>query len=82
MAMCFSVKDQSEDLRELILYHQSIGVGQFYIFDDNSTVPASTYIQDLIDSGSAAMHLIVDITVVAQVPERWFRCSCMCTALA
>ncbi len=45
------VKDQNEDLREWIQYHQSIGVGKFYIHDDSSSVPAVEGLQDLIQEG-------------------------------
>ena len=51
LAMCLGVKDQNEDLREWIEYHRSIGVGKFYVFDDNSTVPAADALQDLIQEG-------------------------------
>ena len=51
LAMCLGVKDQNEDLREWIEYHRSIGVGKFYVFDDNSTVPAATALPDLIQEG-------------------------------
>ena len=51
LAMCLGVKDQNEDLREWIEYHRSIGVGKFYVFDDNSTVPAANALQDLMREG-------------------------------
>ena len=53
LAVCLGVKDQNEDLREWIEYHRSIGVGKFYIFDDNSTVPAAAELQDLIQEGKS-----------------------------
>jgi hypothetical protein len=53
LAVCLGVKDQNEDLREWIEYHRSIGVGKFYIFDDNSTVPAAVELQDLIQEGKS-----------------------------
>lgn len=51
LAICLGVKDQNEDLREWIQYHQSIGVGKFYVFDDSSSVPAAEGLQDLIQEG-------------------------------
>ena len=58
LAVCLGVKDQNEDLREWIEYHRSIGVGKFYIFDDNSTVPAAPGLQDLIREGKGPAHLV------------------------
>lgn len=58
LAVCLGVKDQNEDLREWIEYHRSIGVGKFYIFDDNSTVPAAPGLQDLIQEGEGPAHLV------------------------
>lgn len=55
LAMCLGVKDQNEDLREWIQYHRAIGVGKFYVFDDNSTVPVAKTLQDLIQAGA---HLV------------------------
>ena len=51
LAVCLGVKDQHLDLREWIEYHQRLGVGKFYIFDDNSSVPVSEELQDLIKEG-------------------------------
>ena len=58
LAVCLGVKDQNEDLREWIEYHRSIGVGKFYIFDDNSTVPAAPGLQDLMQEGKGPAHLV------------------------
>lgn len=62
LAMCLGVKDQNEDLREWIRYHQSLGVGKFYVFDDSSIVPAAEDIQDLIQEGkeAAAVYCSID----------------------
>jgi len=62
LAMCLGVKDQNEDLREWIRYHQSLGVGKFYVFDDSSIVPAAEAIQDLIQEGkeAAAVYCSID----------------------
>ena len=64
LAMCLGVKDQNEDLREWIQYHQSIGVGKFYIFDDNSSVPAAEGLQDLIQEGERQNKQETDWTAV------------------
>ncbi len=62
LAMCLGVKDQNVDLREWIRYHQSLGVGKFYVFDDSSIVPAAEAIQDLIQEGkeAAAVYCSID----------------------
>ncbi len=57
LVVCLGVKDQNEDLREWIEYHWSIGVGKFYIFDDNSTVPAASGLQDLIQEGKGHAYV-------------------------
>ena len=54
LAVCLGVKDQNEDLREWIGYHRSIGIGKFYIFDDNSSAPAAEALQDLVQEGEQA----------------------------
>lgn len=54
LAVCLVVKDQSEDLREWLDYHRRLGVGKFYIFDDNSSVLAATVMEDLIVSGDSS----------------------------
>lgn len=50
-AMCLVVKDQGEDLREWVDYHRSIGAEKFYIFDDNSSIPALHVVEDLVHAG-------------------------------
>ena len=54
LAICLSVKDQNKDLREWIKYHHHIGVGKFYVFDDNSSVPTIEGLQDLVQEGELA----------------------------
>ena len=54
LATCLCVKDQNQDLREWIAYHQSIGVGKFYVFDDGSSMPVAEGLQDLIKEGKEA----------------------------
>ena len=62
LAICLGVKDQNEDLREWITYHQSIGVGKFYIFDDSSSIPAAEALQDLVQEGRRASEVSASIS--------------------
>lgn len=55
-AMCLAVKDQHEDIREWILYHNSIGAGRFYVFDNNSTIPMLPVIADMVRCTPAHRH--------------------------
>ena len=66
LAMCLGVKDQNEDLREWIEYHRSIGVAKFYVFDDNSTVPAANALQDLIQGGKHLNEWDTSATCILQ----------------
>jgi hypothetical protein len=38
VAICAIVKNQAQDLREWIEYHQYIGTKKIYVYDNNSTV--------------------------------------------
>jgi hypothetical protein len=51
LAVCLVVKDQNEDIREWVKHHVQLGVGKVYVFDDNSSTPAVTMMEDFIDSG-------------------------------
>ena len=88
LAICLGVKDQNEDLREWIEYHRYIGVGKFYVFDDNSTVPAASTLQDLIQEGkhcttgqvSHAMQIHPSFRKAAFVIIMWYTGRCLCCA--
>lgn len=70
--MCLVVKDQGEDLREWVDYHQRIGANKFYIFDDNSSVPVLPEIEDLVKSGEHAMltcYLPAGILMLTEIPR-------------
>ncbi|WIA22986.1 hypothetical protein OEZ86_009904 [Tetradesmus obliquus] len=51
LAICAVVKDQNRDLRYWIEYHRWLGVGKFYIMDNNSSMPAMMVLWDYISSG-------------------------------
>lgn len=46
--MCLAVKDQHADIREWLEHHQRLGVGKFYIFDNNSSRPMLPEFFDLV----------------------------------
>ena len=52
LAICVSVKNQNEDLREWLIYHHRIGAGKFYIMDDNSAIPVAQILNDFIEDGA------------------------------
>ena len=51
VAMCLVVKDQPRDVVEWVQHHQQLGVGKFYIFDHNSSVPLITELYPQVDTG-------------------------------
>lgn len=57
VAICCIVKDE-EYLPEWVEYHANIGVKQFYVYDNGSTVPASENLKPYIDSGLVTVELI------------------------
>lgn len=50
LALCCVAKDEP-DIREWVEYHHAMGVGKFYIFDNNSSTPLLYAIQDYVASG-------------------------------
>ena len=48
LAICLSVKDQNEDLREWVDYHLAIGVDKIYVMDDSSATPPNEALIDYI----------------------------------
>jgi len=49
VALCLMVKDDM-DIYEWITYHNRLGVGKFYIFDNGSSPPLKTSLKSLIDA--------------------------------
>ena len=70
-AMCLVVKDQGDDLREWVDYHRSIGAEKFYIFDDNSSVPALLEVQDLIHAGESTDLNFLHLSYVHVRSTQW-----------
>eukprot|EP00270_Netrium_digitus_P008791 TRINITY_DN2645_c0_g1_i2.p1 TRINITY_DN2645_c0_g1~~TRINITY_DN2645_c0_g1_i2.p1 ORF type:complete len:345 (+),score=52.32 TRINITY_DN2645_c0_g1_i2:268-1302(+) len=58
-AICLMAKDENLDIREWMVYHQRLGVGRVYVWDNNSSVPLINEIQDFVDSGFAVYQNIV-----------------------
>ena len=48
VAMCLAVKDQHADIREWLEHHMRLGVGKFYIYDNNSSRPMLPEFFDLV----------------------------------
>lgn len=57
-AICVSAKDQHDDIEEWLEYHQQLGAGKIYVFDDNSSPPMLTQLIDYIKSGLVEYHFI------------------------
>ena len=53
-AICLSVKDQNEDLREWLTHHHQIGAGKFYIMDDMSVTHVADSLTDFIEDGTGS----------------------------
>ena len=57
LSMCLVTRDQNEDIREWINYHIGLGAGKFYVFEDNSKLPAIHKVIDLVDAGALNIFL-------------------------
>ena len=57
-AICLSVKDQNEDLREWLTHHHDIGAGKFYVMDDSSVVPIAETLKDFIKDGTIYLGVL------------------------
>src|SRR5471030_1647252 len=57
VAICCIIKDE-EYLTEWVDYHLTVGVSQFYIYDNQSTIPVSETLKHYIESGLVVVELI------------------------
>lgn len=57
-AICVSAKDQHDDIDEWIEYHEQLGAGKIYIYDDSSTPPMLGQLKSYIQSGLVEYHFI------------------------
>ena len=57
-AICVSAKDQHEDINEWIEYHEQLGTGKIYIYDDSSNPPMLGQLKSYIHSGLVEYHFI------------------------
>ena len=51
-AVCLVVRNQHADIREWLEHHIALGVGRFYVFDNNSTRPMLDTVLDLVQAGT------------------------------
>ncbi|KAK9834848.1 hypothetical protein WJX81_003498 [Elliptochloris bilobata] len=58
LAVCLVVRDQHADIREWLHHHMALGVGRFYIFDNNSTTPMLGHLEDLVRGGVVEYHFL------------------------
>lgn len=73
VAMCLIVKDQPRDVVEWVHHHQRIGVGKFYVFDHNSSVPLVKELHPLIEAGAVRYQYFRFAVIYAacQHPDWW-----------
>ncbi len=57
-AICVSAKDQHEDISEWIEYHEQLGAGKIYLYDDSSSPPMLGRLKSYIQSGLVEYHFI------------------------
>ena len=57
-AICVSAKDQHEDINEWIEYHELLGAGKIYVYDDSSNPPMLAQVKSYIQSGLVEYHFI------------------------
>ncbi|PSC73229.1 hypothetical protein C2E20_3340 [Micractinium conductrix] len=58
VAICVVSKNDHCDLREWVLYHASVGVRKFYLFDTGSKPPLTTVLDDAVASGLVEFHYL------------------------
>lgn len=51
VAICAIIKNEAAHLLEWVAYHRLIGVGKFFLYDNNSTDATATLLRPLIDAG-------------------------------
>eukprot|EP01025_Chloroclados_australasicus_P059532 TRINITY_DN752_c0_g2_i2.p1 TRINITY_DN752_c0_g2~~TRINITY_DN752_c0_g2_i2.p1 ORF type:complete len:330 (+),score=9.65 TRINITY_DN752_c0_g2_i2:73-1062(+) len=63
VAFCMIIKNApKDDIREWILYHQYIGVGKIYMFDDQSKPSMLPMVQDFLDQGLVSYFYLGNMT--------------------
>eukprot|EP01023_Acetabularia_acetabulum_P062067 TRINITY_DN7576_c0_g3_i3.p2 TRINITY_DN7576_c0_g3~~TRINITY_DN7576_c0_g3_i3.p2 ORF type:complete len:341 (+),score=20.43 TRINITY_DN7576_c0_g3_i3:223-1245(+) len=60
IGLCLIAKNENKFLREWVDYHKYIGVGKFYIYDHNSTIPMNAIVEDYISSGLVLYKYLTD----------------------
>eukprot|EP01026_Neomeris_dumetosa_P043895 TRINITY_DN3685_c0_g1_i5.p1 TRINITY_DN3685_c0_g1~~TRINITY_DN3685_c0_g1_i5.p1 ORF type:complete len:771 (-),score=51.98 TRINITY_DN3685_c0_g1_i5:317-2455(-) len=64
VAICVLVKDEHLDILEWIEYHQYIGIGKIYIYDNNSKPPMINMLRGLLEQGIVEYQYINDTYMV------------------
>ena len=57
-AVCLVVRDQHVDIREWLHHHAALGVSKFYVFDNNSSSPMLSQLEDLARRGIVEYHFL------------------------
>ena len=57
-AVCLVVRDQHADIREWLQYHSALGVSKFYVFDNNSSSPMLSLLEDFVTGGVVEYHFL------------------------
>ena len=77
------LQDQPADIRAWVDYHYALGLPRVYLFDNNSTPPLSSALQDHIDDGivqcelaphqlsGLRQHVLQDTKLQAMLPCGW-----------
>ncbi len=81
VAICLIVKNQHKDIREWLQYHQWLGVGKVYMFDNNSSRPLASRIPDFLQSGFVEYQYFTgklgDPTKFVTTKQYWAYDQCM-----
>ena len=52
------MRDQHADIREWLHYHSALGVSKFYVFDNNSSSPMLSQLEDFVIGGVVEYHFL------------------------
>ena len=52
------MRDQHADIREWLHHHAALGVSKFYVFDNNSSSPMLSQLEDFVLGGVVEYHFL------------------------
>ena len=52
------MRDQHADIREWLHHHAALGVSKFYVFDNNSSSPMLSQLEDFVLGGFVEYHFL------------------------